>query len=89
MKLWILKNIKNNTAFKEVFYNNGYNIKEHENEIIINKKQSEHVYIEKKNTGEFAIKLLDKHIEVEDAKKIINELKKSIDLLDYIDFMTK
>lgn len=81
--------IKNNIAFKEVFLNNGYEIKECKDKITIKEDVSNHAFVKEKESGEFTIKLFDREIDIEDAKKIINELKKSIDLIEYIDFMVK
>lgn len=83
------KNIKNSVAFKEVFLNSGYKVSENGDELNIENLENKHAFVKEKESGGFFISLFDRELNTEDSKVLIKELKKAIDLIDYIEFMTK
>lgn len=83
------KKIKNSIAFKEVFLNNGYKVNEDGDRVYIETLENKHAFIKEKSPGEFCISLFDKELNIEDSKEVIKELKKAIELIDYVEFMTK
>lgn len=86
-----INNVKNAVAFKEVMLNNGYDFEENSerNNIKIRKKDNAGIFIKESEPERFVINIFNNEVNVEDAKLIIKELQKSIDLIDYINFMNK
>ena len=81
-----IEEIKNKVAFKEVLNNNGYDMSTLNDIIKLENRDNIHSYIVSDNEN-YKISVLGKKISKEDASILLDELKKTIELADYIDYM--
>ena len=80
------KSIKNKVAFKEVLKNNGYSVDIIEKNIDITNKRNKKAYIDTDSTrNKINIKVLDKNINLSEAKELLAEIRNVIDIYGYIE----
>ena len=79
------RDIKNKIALKEVLENNGYTIDVRENNIDIANNKNKLVYIGTDDIkNDITISVLDKNIGIEEAKELLAEIEKVIDIYEHI-----
>lgn len=83
-----IENIKNKVAFKEVLSNNNYDVKIKDSEISIEKKDQEYAFLTTDDKN-MQINILGRNITIDEAKKLLAEVKIAIEMIDYIEFMKK